>query len=117
MCATVEYSDQTVPADYVCAHCKGTDCKLWREYQTFSPKLLCAMCAEADQGKKILEMDARGGMILEGDRFKMRCDQIGWYVPAVPTEDGLGYWGYSSVPQDGCEWWYALPNHPPSGKS
>ena len=38
-----------------------------------------------------------------------RCDQIGNLVPAIPTEDGETFWGYSSVPQDGCEWWYRLP--------
>jgi len=37
-----------------------------------------------------------------------RTDQIGWLVPAVPTEDG-SFWGYTSVPPEACEWWYKLP--------
>lgn len=38
-----------------------------------------------------------------------RTDQIGWRVPAVPTEDGDTFWGYTSVPQAGCDWWASLP--------
>lgn len=38
-----------------------------------------------------------------------RTDQIGWMVPAVPTEDGTSFWGYTSVPQAGCVWWANLP--------
>ena len=36
-------------------------------------------------------------------------DQVAdWMVPAVPTEDGT-FWGYTSVPEDRCAWWRALP--------
>lgn len=38
-----------------------------------------------------------------------RTVQIGWLVPAVPTEEGDTFWGYTSVPDAGCEWWYRLP--------
>ena len=31
-------------------------------------------------------------------------------VPAVPCENG-SMWGYTSVPQEGCDWWNALPTH------
>ena len=40
---------------------------------------------------------------------RIRTNQIGWRVPAVPTEDGETYWGYTSVPQPGCDWWSNLP--------
>lgn len=36
-------------------------------------------------------------------------DQIGWRVPAVPTKENDTYWGYTSVPDDGCKWWDNLP--------
>ena len=29
-------------------------------------------------------------------------------LPASPTEDG-GFWGYTSVPEEVCEWWENLP--------
>ena len=37
-----------------------------------------------------------------------KCHQIGWSVPAVPTKDG-SFWGYTSVPQSGVDWWSSLP--------
>lgn len=40
----------------------------------------------------------------------MKSDQIGWDVPAIPDEENVSYWGYSSVPQEGVEWWKALPS-------
>ncbi|HOI96943.1 MAG TPA: hypothetical protein PLA19_00355 [Candidatus Pacearchaeota archaeon] len=36
-------------------------------------------------------------------------DQIGWLIPAVPAEGNDTYWGYTSVPQAGCNWWDKLP--------
>ena len=41
-----------------------------------------------------------------------RTDQIGWYVPAVPDEQGMGYYWYTTVPPEGCEWWDRLPSLP-----
>jgi hypothetical protein len=35
-------------------------------------------------------------------------DQIGWLIPAAPTKEFDSFWGYTSVPQDMCEWWYSL---------
>lgn len=40
---------------------------------------------------------------------RKRHDSIGWLVPAIPTEDGDTFWGYTSVPQAGCAWWHRLP--------
>ena len=34
---------------------------------------------------------------------------IGWLVPAVPTEEGNTFWGYTSVPYQGVYWWDNLP--------
>lgn len=30
-------------------------------------------------------------------------------VPASPTEDGSGFYGYTSVPENICKWWENLP--------
>lgn len=30
-------------------------------------------------------------------------------LPAVPCDYGSSFWGYTSVPDDGVEWWRALP--------
>lgn len=92
----VDYASGAVPPDYRCASCGAHGCKLWREYQTISPKLLCVACAEKVQGKRL-------------ETGSGACDQIGWYVPAVPDEEGAGFWGYTSVPAAGVAWWKALP--------
>src|SRR5574338_384824 len=81
------------PPDYKCHACGVHGVRLWREYQTCAPRLLCRSCAQVDQ--KCEHRWSKG-------------DQIGWYVPAVPDEEGVGYWGYTSVPIEGCRWWYRL---------
>jgi hypothetical protein len=90
---------------YRCAGCGADGCKLWREYQTFAPKLLCANCAASDQGMDVTDIDADG--LRAGGCYETRTDQIGWYVPAVPVDDT--FWGYTSIPDDGIAWWKALP--------
>jgi len=103
----VDYASGKTPPEYVCSGCGATGCKLWREYQTMCTDLKCAACSLAEQSKT--------GTV--GDDGKLadehgRSDQIGWRIPAVPDEEGVGYWGYTSVPQDGCTWWRNLPTHP-----
>jgi hypothetical protein len=101
----VDYSKMITPLDYKCGKCDATGCKLWREYQTFSPRLLCVDCACRDQ-KKINNVDSEG---LRVDDDGMQTDQVGWYVPAVPTKDGGGYCGYLDVPDAAVKWWEQLP--------
>jgi hypothetical protein len=93
-----QYASSTTPKGYVCS-CGKTDRKLYREYQTFlnHQKLHCVDCALKNQNKELVG---------EG----RAPDQIGWLVAAVPTEDGSTFWGFSSVPQAGCDWWHALPD-------
>jgi hypothetical protein len=43
-------------------------------------------------------------------------DTIGWLVPAALTVEMDTFWGYTSVPQDRCEWWYNLPYFPKEKK-
>lgn len=108
MSQKMKYSAPGVPRAYKCGKCGATGCKLWREYQTVAPKLLCAPCAAANQNRDISGIDGRGAMP-DGSR---RDRSIGWYVPAIPDEEGVGYWGYTSVPQIGIEWWERLPTLP-----
>lgn len=92
-------------AVYQCDGCGVTGVKLWREYQTFSPQLLCVDCAAGNQHKDISTMNLDGMRIGE---HGVPTDQIGWYVPAVPSGDG-NYWGYTSVSDAGVQWWKRLP--------
>jgi len=107
--AKFTYASKRTPYDYICTKCSAGSRKLWREYNTFldHQTFYCAKCACEDQEKDISTMDKTGR--IECD-ISGRTDQIGWLVPAVPTEDGETFWGYTSVPQDGCDWWYELPN-------
>lgn len=106
----VDYSKQEVPQSYKCGKCGATGCKLWREYQTFlsHQNLLCARCAAKSQKKDISGIDAQGKRTTEWGE----TDQIGWYVPAIPTEENDTFWGYTSVPKAGCDWWDNLPTLP-----
>ena len=89
------YADTGTPAGYECSDCGASGAKLWREYQTFleNQDLRCFDCACKQQKK---------------DPATLEGDSVGWFVPAVPTEDGSSYWGYTSVPQPGVEWWHRL---------
>lgn len=103
------YASADAPPTYTCGGCGKHGVKLWRDYQTFLDyqTLRCADCAAANQGKDISTMQPSGSY---SARDGMSTDQIGWLVPAVPTEENDTFWGYTSVPQAGCEWWARLPN-------
>jgi hypothetical protein len=102
----VDYSKSSVPSFYCCHNCKKRGVKLWRNYNHTEP-ILCAHCAGRDQGKDISGLDQNG---MRPDELVGMSDQIGWFIPAVPTEDGNGFWGYTSVPKEGVIWWRRLPN-------
>ena len=80
---------------YKCGGCGASDIRLWRRWNTFvsAQSLTCKLCSEIEQG---VELGERG-------------DEIGNRIPAVPTEEGDTFWGYSSVPDDAVKWWIHLP--------
>jgi hypothetical protein len=80
----VNYASGAVPPDYRCASCGAHGCKLWRRRAPGPPGLLCAACA------------------FSGDLFEP-------FVPAVPCEDGMGFWTVKGAPAAGVAWWKALP--------
>lgn len=95
-CQPFSYADQTTPEGYVCGDCGVKGVRLYRKYQTFlnHQELRCRACALLNQKK---------------DEPDQPSEHIGWLVGAVPTEEGDTYWGYTSVPQPGVEWWDRLP--------
>lgn len=105
----VDYAKNRTPYFYKCSKCGTMNRKLWREYQTCldAQTFYCADCACKHTGKD------RSRITKEG-RYNHEdigpCDSFGWLVPAVPTEEGDTYWGYTSVPQAGVDWWRRLPN-------
>lgn len=106
------YASGTVPKGYACKRCSAKGCKLWRPYESWNVVLLCAPCAASDQDKDISTIDADGRW--GDDRpYPGRSWAIGWFVPAVPVEeDEISYWGYTSIPQVGIDWWRALSTLP-----
>lgn len=109
----IDYAVPSAPPTYCCSACGATQCKLWRRYQTFldHQALLCGACALRDQNKTG-PIDVDGLFTEEGppDGLReIRTDAIGWLVPAVPTETGETFWGYTSVPAAGVRWWRSLP--------
>ena len=103
----VNYASGKTPHDYVCSKCKATNCKLWRE-SAFGPSLFCSQCA-LETEKKTSFIDSKGYRI---DKFGIKTDQIGYLLPAIPDEEGVGYWAYTSVPPEGLTWWRNLPTLP-----
>ena len=103
----VDYNSKVPPKKYKCTTCGVHGCKLWREYQTFLDQqtLECCDCAGKSQNKNVSTIDQLGMRKTDSGL----CDQIGFRVPAVPTEDGKTFWGYSSVPSSGIGWWKSLP--------
>ncbi len=111
----VVYASKEMPADYKCSACGAVGCKLWRQYQTACPDLLCLDCSIKDQRKTLVSATPFGRITIKSDskhEDTSTTDQIGWLVPAIPDEEGDGFWGYSSVPNEGCAWWYRLPLRP-----
>lgn len=95
---SVDYGERgKTPHGYSCGKCGVSGVRLYRRYQTVLDyqDLFCTACALVDQHRD--RPDNEYG------------HSIGWLVAAVPTEDGYTYWGYTSVPQPGVEWWDALP--------
>lgn len=103
-----QYTDSSVPDGYTCGACGASGIRLFRKYQTVlsHQSLLCRPCSKIEQGK--------------GAEFERECEewpgamqwQVGWRVAAIPTEEGDTYWGYTSTPQEGADWWLRLPPDP-----
>lgn len=83
------------PDDYVCAGCAAKGVRLYRGYGSFHIELHCKGCA------------------LKNEELSAPDDpsehSIGLLVLAVPDEEGIGYWGLTSIPAAGLQWWNALP--------
>ena len=101
-----DYSSQSTPTGYLCGECKVTGVRLYREYNAFlsHQHLYCRACA----------IEETGGLYYNNDPF-FRSDsehQIGCsrtLIAAVPTVEGDTFWGFTSVPQEGVDWWNRLP--------
>jgi len=106
----IDYKKPEVPPSYQCCRCGATNCKLWRDYLESSEylTLLCAECSAKEQRKDIASIDKDGKLESTANG---RTNQIGSRIPAIPTEGNDIFWGYTSAPKAGYEWWAKLPTH------
>lgn len=99
----------TVPPTYACTSCGATGGKLWREtigVRRRGLSLACATCYCLATNLKLADLDPRMGTY---STTLGQVDCCGLYVPAIPTEDGLGFWQYRAAPADDADWWRNLP--------
>lgn len=96
--------------DYKCSHCAARGVKLWRHYNGCS-EFFCVDCALNRESCLVTIRDPKlvkaDGKHLDGRGF--RSDQLNGLMPCVPDSEFQEIWGYTSVPWDRCQWWYALP--------
>jgi len=97
----------TSEIDYKCSKCGEKNVKLWRDTHVFLDyiKLKCASCLT---DKKKYKVDENGKCLTD---YGSKTDQAAGMVPAVPTEDNTTFWGYTSVPESGVQWWKKLPTY------
>lgn len=111
----VDYT-KCAPPDYKCSGCGAHGVKLWRQYQTAADciRLKCAECAIKNDNPIDGHAPSSASELGDDGRWKGaygHTDKIGDLVPAVPDEEGVSFWGYTSVPQEGVDWWRRLPTH------
>lgn len=106
--------DRNYNETYACDVCKKDGRRLWRDYSTFlsHQTLICASCIHDELIAKAID---EGKMAPAAFVYKEQygfTDQCGGRVPAITTEEGDTFWGYSSCPADRIIWWYAMPTYP-----
>jgi hypothetical protein len=96
------------PDFYKCSKCQKHGVKLWRTYCSSCVELLCIDCAFEDEKECILHQAKENFLAGHISRMDGKTDRIGGsLVPAIPDEKG-SWWGYASVPDEGCRWWHSL---------
>ena len=102
---------------YICNGCGAFFVKLWRAFCSDTIVLFCANCASKDQNEKIKKMDKKG---CHRNTSNKKTDQIGGFVPAIPTpdstEDNLEWQPFGAIPEKAYAWWRRLPSLYPRRK-
>ena len=99
------------PFEYICAFCGATGFKLWRDMSVNPLELACTICAAENQDIDVDSIDTDGR---HNNGHDVLVNRIGWFVPAVPNQEGTGCWVYGLAPADAYERWRRLPTRPQS---
>jgi len=90
----VNYSLNTTPEGYVCDGCGKQGVRLWRSTVSVPKGIYCKDCASGrSQGKGV-------------DSFSF---EIGYFVRAIPAEQGQSFLGIGSISPKAFDWWKSLP--------
>lgn len=87
-------------AEYIVLHGQ------WRQSRG---KRLSAIFSWERNPKIALEIAKHIAYFPTGAGGQFTC-KIGMLVPAVPSEDGYGWWGLGYIPNSGARWCLNLPN-------
>ena len=100
----LNYSKPLIPVDYRCDDCLKHGVRLWRQLamKTSDTPLLCSFCAE-ERERSWREENWKS---LFNRTFGT---SIGNFVPAIPIEGQNSFWGNTSIPEKGFNWWKNLP--------
>ena len=106
--------------NYVCTECGAHTVKLWREIHS-GKVLRCVDCACKRVGIDPDKVSPGGKYDNEetGLSDQLYSSKTGVnLLPAVPDDTWTTFWGYTSVPEDGCAWWRYMPlRRPPLPKA
>lgn len=90
--------------EYKCSNCGKSGVKLWRTFWGFNETCFQCTCEREKIKPDAIEINKDGTHLTDS----ILTDQVGWSVPAVPSDSGIFY-PYSSVPEDKIKWWQELP--------
>ncbi len=106
----VDYSKMEVLPNYRCRKCGATGVKLWRKPLTSSSPdqdLFCVKCATQTQGLNMGSIKVDRAIASALGRY----DIIGFYVPAIPGENG-DFQSCIYATEAGIMWWRNLSTFP-----
>jgi hypothetical protein len=102
----IDYSKVETPWEYRCSICDASGIKLWKHQAEYNPKPICCVCVSLEEELDITGIREDGSMMTYSG---IKTHQIGNYVPAVPSSEVVGFWGYGNIPAKELMWWLKLP--------
>lgn len=107
--------DENGKVIYSCDNCGSSGLKLWRDYNAFlsHQTLTCVPCLmkSFDPSKDRSELDEYRVLDDSGNFTFSGGTEINGKIPAVLTEDGTTFYGFTSGSDTAYRTWYSLPTY------